>query len=177
MKYFNTTKKNMTLTQKFNYIKNHFTYFTLNSWNGLTSIANNVKVHKLGLTPKQIDKMLNIFADEGLNDEFYESMNYILYSFEHRNPAYRVGFNGRSGGYLVITPNNNNGSIINGDIDNADTYKELVKNFVEYYGWDYRDAQAESKQEIEDLFDIVVKFDDLCDEKSTKNYREIKITP
>ena len=33
----------------YNFIKNHFTYYTLNSWNGLCSIANNVKIYNLDI--------------------------------------------------------------------------------------------------------------------------------
>ena len=33
----------------FNFLNNHFTYDTMNSWNGLKSIANNVKVYNLNL--------------------------------------------------------------------------------------------------------------------------------
>ena len=33
----------------FEFINNHFTYYTLNSWNGLQSIANNMKLYNLGL--------------------------------------------------------------------------------------------------------------------------------
>jgi len=45
-------KKGVDITndrQMFYFIKNHFTYYTMNSWNGLQSIANNVKLHRLQL--------------------------------------------------------------------------------------------------------------------------------
>lgn len=163
MKIFNETKKNMTLTQKFDYIKTHFTYWTLNSWNGLESIANKVKVYNLKLTAGQIDKFFEIISDENLCMEMNNTLNACICEFERNHAGYRVGFNGRSDGYLVLYSKDNNKSIINYDIDNADTYKELVDDFQRRYGWTYRDAQAEAKQEIEDLFDIIVAFDDLCD--------------
>lgn len=48
-----------TLESKFEYIKEHFTYDILNSWNRLDSIANKVKVWDLKLTKEQVDKFLN----------------------------------------------------------------------------------------------------------------------
>ncbi len=50
MNFFNQTKGIRTLNDKFNYVKNHYKYYTLNSWNGLCSIANNVKIYNLGLS-------------------------------------------------------------------------------------------------------------------------------
>ena len=36
--------------QMFNFLKNHFEYYTCNSWNGLRSVANNVKLYNLDLS-------------------------------------------------------------------------------------------------------------------------------
>ena len=36
------------------YLADHFRYPTMNSWNNSTSYANNVKIHRLGLTAEQV---------------------------------------------------------------------------------------------------------------------------
>ena len=83
--YFNKTKKKMSLREKFNYIHNHFFYYTLNSWNGLKSLANNVKIYNLPLTNNQINRFFDIYADEMLCNEMYEQLNNIIYNFENEH--------------------------------------------------------------------------------------------
>nr|DAK86226.1 MAG TPA: hypothetical protein [Caudoviricetes sp.] len=164
MKHFNKTTKNMTLSQKFDYIKNHYTYFTMNSWNGLSSIANNVKLHNLPLTKEQDDKAWQIVCSETMSQQLWDCCFYgYIYEFTQHYNNYRVYSNGRSGGYLVLCNKDNNRNVVNEDIENSENYKELVKNFKEWYGWSHIDAQHEARQEIEDTFDLIVAFDDLCD--------------
>ena len=53
--------------EMFEFLKEHFTYNTMNSWNGLESIANNVKVYNLGLEGdcwKALDKAQQDDYDE-----------------------------------------------------------------------------------------------------------------
>ena len=82
------------------FLENHFRYNTMNSWNRSTSWANNVKYYKLDLTSEQQDKFFELLSCE-------DSIFYDYYVDDHirqfRNETgYDVGFNGRSGGYLVM---------------------------------------------------------------------------
>lgn len=165
MKFFNKTKKNMTLTQKFDYIKEHFTYCTMNSWNKTESIANNIKLYKLPLTKEQKERAWEIIGDENLNDELWwnELEPYIAEFKDRYHQNYDIYSNGRNGGYLVLTGNNGY-KVVNEDIKNAESYKKLIKNFQDYYGWSFREAQKEARQEIEDTFDLIVDFDETCDD-------------
>ena len=81
------------------FLTNHFRYSTMNSWNQSTSYAHNVKIHSLGLTSEQMHK-----AYELINmDEAYCNINDLIDEFDRsHNYAWQVGFNGRSGGYLVL---------------------------------------------------------------------------
>lgn len=82
-----------------NFLKNHFRYNTMNSWNNSTSYANNVKLYNLGLTKEQSDKAYDMMD----TDDFYDDINYLLEEFgATHNYEWQVGFNGRSGGYLVL---------------------------------------------------------------------------
>lgn len=83
------------------YLKNHFRYNTMSSWNGVTSYANQIKAHRIDATreeTKQIFEMLNVensFNASGFNE--------ILKEFSSRHHhEYKIGANGRSGGYLVL---------------------------------------------------------------------------
>lgn len=88
-----TTKKAMV-----EYLTNHFRYDTMNSWNCGTSYAHNMKLYTLGLTREQEDKAYDLI-------DFDEVGWYIedcIADFEAECPGYTAGFNGRSGGYLVL---------------------------------------------------------------------------
>lgn len=160
-KYFNKTNKKMSLREKFDYIHNHFYYYTLNSWNKLESLANNVKIYNLPLTHMQRDKFFNIWGDEMLCSEMYEHINNIIYDFETEHKDFQIFFNGRSGGYLVITNKKSNGNIINDDFIDFSSYEELIENLKEYYS--YQNARQNAKFMIEETFNLVVMFDNLCD--------------
>jgi hypothetical protein len=82
------------------YLKSHFRYHTMNSWNDSTSFAANVKIHNLDL-PKETEgtaydmlEMRQPFSaiEQGPFREFAEKHNY----------RYQMSWNGRSGGYIVM---------------------------------------------------------------------------
>ena len=162
-KFFNKTNKNMSLRQKFDYIHNHYYYFTLNSWNGLKSLANNVKIYNLPLTTEQKDKFFELYCNENLIDEIYFHINTILEDFALEN-EFEIAFNGRSGGYLVAYNKNNSCNVIDEDLIDFESYDEAIKYYKEYYGWSFRDCQAELKSIIERNFEICVLFDGCCDD-------------
>ncbi len=81
------------------YLKNHFRYATMNSWNQSTSYAHDVKVYNLGLSKEAEKKALDLVSCS----EFYEHISSFLHRFaEEHNYQWQAGFNGRSGGYLVL---------------------------------------------------------------------------
>ena len=81
------------------FLKNHFRYHTLNSWNLSTSYAHNVKIYNLPLTSEQKDKLYNMLDVP----EFYDRIMEILYKFaKEHNYYWQAGFNGKSGGYIVL---------------------------------------------------------------------------
>lgn len=81
------------------FLSNHFRYDTMNSWNLSTSYANNVKVSRLGLTYEQEMKLFDIMGCEGA----YDNINDLIRDFGYQHDwQWQVGFNGRSGGYLVL---------------------------------------------------------------------------
>ena len=162
-KFFNKTNKNMSLRQKFDYIHNHFYYYTMNSWNETKSLANNVKIYNLPLTKEQKDKFFDLFCDEQLSNELYFHTNTILEDFALEN-EFEIAFNGRSGGYLVAYNKNNSCNVIDEDLIDFESYDEAIKYYKEYYSWSFRDCQAELKSKIERNFEICVLFDDCCDD-------------
>lgn len=89
-----------TREEMIDYLVNHFKYHTLHSWNQSTSYAHCVKVNHLdGLTNAERDKLYDLVQA----DDFYDEINFLMNEFAifHKH-AYQVGFNGRSGGYIVL---------------------------------------------------------------------------
>jgi len=82
-----------------NYLKNHFRYNTMNSWNNATSYACNLKITHLGLNGKIVDKLFDLIQ----TDAFRDTLRDLMDAFgEKHNYEWQAGFNGRSGGYLVL---------------------------------------------------------------------------
>lgn len=81
------------------YLQKHFRYHTMNSWNNSTSYACNLKIYNLGLKRKVTDKLYDLIQTK----EFYNPINTLIYDFNAaHNYQWQAGFNGRSGGYLVL---------------------------------------------------------------------------
>jgi hypothetical protein len=82
------------------FLKEHFRYNTMNSWNRSTSYANNIKLHNID-KPDDID-----------NDTLWEMLwvtdwrnilSELLEDFDRKhNWQWQAGINGRSGGYVVL---------------------------------------------------------------------------
>ena len=82
------------------FLKNHFRYYTMNSWNQSTSYANNIKLHKLE-KPAEVEE--NIWWELFTMAQWTEVLSHLLEDFgrEH-NWLWQAGINGRSGGYVVL---------------------------------------------------------------------------
>lgn len=81
-----------------NFLTNHFRYDTMNSWNASTSYANKVKVYSV--IPNELENKVYEMMD---SEDFYDEINWILSDFDRaHNWEFQAGFNGRSGGYIVL---------------------------------------------------------------------------
>lgn len=82
------------------FLKSHFRYDTMNSWNKSTSYANNIKLYQID-KPDDIDddtwwQMLSI-------TEWQEKLSDLLEDFGRSHDwNWQAGINGRSGGYVVL---------------------------------------------------------------------------
>jgi hypothetical protein len=76
----------------------HFRYDTMNSWNRATSYAHNLKIHKV--IPRELQDTAYELIEQG---DIYHAINNLIEEFNAEYEyAYQAGFNGRSGGYLVM---------------------------------------------------------------------------
>lgn len=71
----------------------------MNSWNGCTSYACNLKITHLGLSSEEIDKLFDLIQTQ----EFFDAMDTLKQDFAAtHNYIWQAWMNGRSGGYLVL---------------------------------------------------------------------------
>ena len=138
--------------QMFNFLKNHFTYWTMNSWNRLESIANNVKMHTLNLSGDWWAALKLLEVDE------YDTIAMMINDWERENHGYEVQFNGRSGGYLVLTFKGSHSNILPDDITDHDTYEEYKQ-----YCRDCVGSVKLNRPVLVEYTKIVQSFDRLCD--------------
>ena len=74
------------------------TYYTMNSWNLSKAPAYNLKVYNVIGNQLQ-DRVFELMEC----DNFYDDINWLIRVFGERNNwEWQAGFNGRSGGYLVL---------------------------------------------------------------------------
>lgn len=139
--------------QMFNFLKNHPSYSTLNSWNGLRSIANNVKVYNLNL-----DGDCWVALNALKLDDYSNEVTDIIKNWEATHPSYKVGFNGRSGGYLVLYNKDDYYNVLPDYIVEGDyeDYKQYIKD---YYG-----TLKDNRSNLRYLTELVRDFDRLCDD-------------
>lgn len=81
------------------YLSGHFRYDTMSSWNHSTSYACNMKLYKLGLDRETENKLWDLIQVP----EFYDRLNELVRDFgRQHNYLWQAGWNGCSGGYLVL---------------------------------------------------------------------------
>lgn len=139
--------------QMFNFLKNHYEYYTMSSWNRLSSIANNVKLYNLALTGDWVVAHNLLAAGE------YDTLNYMIQRWLENHKGYEVFFNGRSGGYLVLRDKGDNGHILPDEIIEAEDYNEYKRWCREYYG-----SVKANRDTLVYYTKLVQDFDKLCDE-------------
>lgn len=149
-------KKGIDITndrQMFEFLKKHFEYPTMNSWNCLYSIANKVKLYDLNLSGDWCTTLSLLESGE------YETLNYMIQDWEVEHPSYEVYFNGRSGGYLILKDKGYNGHVLPDMIVDNEDYKEYKECCRDNYG-----SVKANREELVYYTKLVQDFDKLCDE-------------
>ena len=139
--------------QMFTFLKEHFEYYIMNSWNRVQSVANNVKLYKLDLSGDWT------VAQSLLDKGDYETLYDIIYAWMYEHPGYEVRFNGRSGGYLVLCSVGRCAHILPDEILECEDYDEYKRYCQEHYG-----SVKANRDELVYYTKLVQDFDRLCDE-------------
>lgn len=143
-----------------NFLKEHLTYDTLNSWNRQASFANNVKLYNLNLDGDWTVVMRYLF-DEADCGGLQAMIDGEIQTFnEEHYPNYRVGFNGRSNGYLVLYNEDGYGTVLPECVADYDTYEDFKEEVKA--GWNAYNV-SDFNKELRDTVELVRDFDKLCD--------------
>jgi hypothetical protein len=132
-------KKELSREAMVQYLKDHFRYNTMNSWNQSTSYAQNLKIHRV--IPQKLRDQAYALLAQG---EVVENFNDLIRGFdEEQGHYYQAGFNGRSGGYLVLYC----GSVETKTIFKKEDFKKdngyHGRVYADNYGWkSYAEAKA-----------------------------------
>jgi len=88
----------MTKKQMIGFLSHHFRYDTAGGWNRSTSYAVNLKIHKV--IPREFqNRAYELIGQAGI----YKAIDELINDFNVAHDwQYQAGFNGRSGGYLVL---------------------------------------------------------------------------
>ena len=154
VKHFRKDLEGLNKEELREFLVNHPRYHTMNSWNRSTSYANCVKINRLPLTNEQANKAYDMLD----SDEVYERLKWTMADWEReRKYKWQVGFNGRSGGYIVLYQG--------GLHPDGRTFTWPGKSFdmepaMDFDGWELEDYQDRAK--------FVAEFDLLCDQVLTE---------
>lgn len=168
------------------FLKNHFRYSTINSWNRCTSYANNMKIYNLDLPSETKDKLYDMLEVDDvwlqlgvLKEEFAMTHGY----------QWQAGWNGRSGGYLVLYSGGRKklsyksrctscGQLNYKAVEEGgcrcgrcgkDTRVNLTSPVYQSYTTgksidEDEDFEGWSLEELQERVDVVINFDQLCDD-------------
>lgn len=133
------------------FLSNHFRYYTGNSWNQSESYANRVKLWNLDIPKKLEDIAWGVVCGEIETDFYSYNVRDLIDQFEEET-GYSAGFNGRSGGYLVMYDTEyKNGKRVVYPYRSIDQYAD----FYDEDEWSLEELQRRAK--------VVIAFDQLCD--------------
>ena len=130
------------------FLTNHFRYYTMNSWNRMTSYAQNVKLRNLNIPQELHDKAYDfIFCDSTEDYDWDERKLIEEFTVE---TGYSARFNGRSCGYIVLYDTDIN---------------EHLERYVCSHGVDeYEDFREWKTEDLIKRVTLVQRFDKLCDD-------------
>lgn len=142
--------------EMFNFVRSHFRYHTSLFIRCTTTIANNVKLYKLGI--------LNWgTAQAMLEKENYGSIHMAINRWERVHPDYVVRFEGRSCGYLILLKKNPDlialSPAVPELIEECADYKEYKQICKERFG-----GVKYNREELRNTVKLIQSFDKLCDE-------------
>jgi hypothetical protein len=134
--------------KRINYLRGHYRYHTMNSWNNSISYANKVKIYNL---PVDRDKAFGVIQ----SGAFWEDVEDIMDEFGREHDyEYHATFNGRSSGYIVLVKGGSRKDE-KGDWQAYTTSGLGIDMGESFEEWD--------EYELAKRVSLVISFDKMCD--------------
>ena len=171
------------------FLKKHFRYNTMNSWNRSTSYANNIKLHNVE-KPEAVDS--DTWWEILWITDWQNQLSDLLEDFGRKyNFQWQAGINGRSGGYVVLykggikpsgyksycthcgqknyqaVPEGQIGICGRCDAKARVNFKQTDMQIFTWPGKDvdmYEDFEGRTLSEIRQRVELVQDFDQLCED-------------
>ena len=171
------------------FLKKHFRYHTMNSWNRSTSYANNIKLYNID-KPDSVDE--EIWWEMLWITEWQDKMSDLLEDFNRKHEwQWQAGINGRSSGYVVLyrggikpsdyksycthcgqknyeaVPGGQTGTCGRCDAKARVNFKQTHMHVFTWPGKnvdEYEDFEDWTLSEIRQRVELVQDFDRLCDD-------------
>lgn len=161
-----------TIQEKREYLENHFRYYTMSSWNGLNSFAQNIKISQV--IPNHLKQKAYEFLELGY---FTDIIEHHVEQFAQRHDYYyNIIQNGRSDGYLVlVTGSSAMIPVVDLRAGEQSTYSDRLGRWVYREEYDkvfagkvYRQVTITGSSieipdddvDMADLYAVVIDFDD-----------------
>lgn len=146
----NETKKEMI-----DFIINHDTYWPQNSWNGGNVPCVNVKLYsnfiKQFATEEYIEKAFDFLDCE----EAFDDIHYFIFEPFHEDyPKYKIGWNGRSKGYIVL--------------------RDAKYPFRSVFNYSKDELNEMTKSKIKNIYEILKEFDNVVVRAVTSFFDYVK---
>lgn len=135
-------------------------YPTMNSWNNEYGIAYNMKIYNV-IKKELRDKAYKIYDDDNLARQVYSDIEFLIKEFKE-NTGWDAGFNGRSGGYLVLY--------------NTRWDYENNKSITIVKGYEEKDVPTDVKKEFRKLAQDIIKTVEWYCTQEIEEYEETHIT-
>lgn len=128
-----------------NFLQDHDRYSVISSWNLIMTFSNKVKVHSMDLPKNILDRAFElVYGEDPVSYYWNRQLSSRLSQFEcEHGGCHKMGFNGRSGGYLILLGKK------------VDTLNTDPQEYYEKYYW--------TMESLRDRVGLVQEFDRMCD--------------
>lgn len=140
------------------YLKNHFRYQTMTTWDGPTSYANDVRLRNLNIPADKMDIARKLALNEVTCPDWDDFVISTVQDFYQRT-GYHIGFNGKNCDYIVLYACQN-------DDENPGQYKVLLNKAIDPPG--RFEPEKLALNDLKARAILVWELDETCDKMRDK---------
>lgn len=147
------------------YLKEHFRYGTMRTWDGPTSYANDIRLKNLNIPDDKMDIAMQLAKNELECPSWDEFVIAAAQDF-YQKTGYHIGFNGNACGYLVLYA-------CEDDASNPGQYKVLLNKAIDPI--ETFDPAALDLKTLKARADLVWELDTVCEQLRNEFVRILQL--